>query len=216
MTEDLEVDPADPGSLTAAVEAAARALEQGNLVVFPTETVYGIACRPDDAAATARAFEAKRRPSGLNLPVLANSAESAWEVARPDRRARRLAEAFWPGPVTLILPRTERSRGWELGRRKESIAVRVPAHHLSSSILERAGPLATTSANLSGRPPLDRKEDLIAAFGEAVAVYIVLAAGATPPGGAPSTIVDLTEREMRMVRPGPVEIGRLTAEMGPI
>ena len=177
-------------------------------------------------AATARAFEAERRPSGLNLPVLANSAESAWEVARPDRRARRLAEAFWPGPVTLILPRTERSRGWELGRRKESIAVRVPAHHLSSSILERAGPLATTSANLSGRPPLDRKEDLIAAFGEAVAVYIVLAAGATPPGGAPSTIVDLTEREIgvaaeasfitRMVRPGPVEIGRLTAEMGPI
>src|SRR5919201_5872324 len=93
-----EVDPErpDPGPIA----AAAAAIEDGGLVVVPTETVYGIACRPDDRVATARLFAAKRRPSRLSLPVLAATSEEAFELGEPGRSAAALAEAFWPGPLT--------------------------------------------------------------------------------------------------------------------
>jgi len=198
----LEVDPGRPDE--AALGQATAALVVGELVVFPTETVYGIAARPDDPSATRRLFVAKRRPSGLNLPVLAPSAEAAWRLANPDARADCLAAAFWPGPLTIVLPRSPVSLPWHLGDAEATVGVRVPDHPLTRALLERAGPLAATSANLSGRPPLESRDDLLAAFGDAVAVYLVLAPGSTSPSGVPSTIVDLTVDPFRVLRAGPI------------
>ncbi|HEX9411578.1 MAG TPA: L-threonylcarbamoyladenylate synthase [Actinomycetota bacterium] len=211
MSEVFEVDPEHPTTSSAALAAAARALAQGLLVVLPTETVYGIACRPDEPSATGRVFGAKRRPHGLNLPVLAADAEAAWELVGSDDRATRLAAAFWPGPLTMVLPRSGRSRPWELGERRDSIALRVPDLPLASSLLRRVGPMAVTSANLSGQPPLSDRDELVATLGDAVAVYLVLVPGIASPHGNPSTVVDLTGEEVRVLRPGPLPAERIRA-----
>jgi L-threonylcarbamoyladenylate synthase len=203
--EVLEVDPSRPDQTGEALDRAVRALASGEIVVVPTETVYGLAARPDMPGATARVFEAKRRPGELTLPVLAADQERAWALARPEASARRLARAFWPGPLTMVLPRTERSKPWHLGERAGSIGVRVPDHPITRGLLELAGPLAATSANVSGRPPIRDPEAIVATFGAAVAVYLVLPRGAPPPAGSPSTVVDLTRGEVRVLRPGAVD-----------
>jgi L-threonylcarbamoyladenylate synthase len=214
----FEVDPARPDEGEPGLAAAQKALAGGELVVFPTETVYGLACRPDDPAATERLFRAKQRPLDLNLPVLAGSASAAWEVAEPSPAARALAAAFWPGPLTLVLPRTERSRPWHLGSAMSTVAVRVPDHHMCLALLSRTGSVAATSANLSGQPPLFDPEELVAAFGASVAVYLLLAPGAPRPPGPASSIVDLSGERPRLAREGAVTmeaiIGCLGAEAG--
>jgi L-threonylcarbamoyladenylate synthase len=204
VSEVHAVDPARPDDIERGLAAAAAAVGRGGLVVVPTETVYGIACRPDDPQATGRVFHAKRRPPGLNLPVLVSSAGEAWEIAQPDAIARRLAEYFWPGPLTLILPRWLVSRSWRLGQADSTVAVRVPDHPLSRALLDRTGPVAATSANLSGRPPLRTREELLEAFGDQVAVYLVLASGEPGPSGLASTVVDLTGAAPEVVRHGPI------------
>ena len=209
MSEAFEVDPAEPDLAADTLGAAARALMEGLLVVLPTETVYGLAARPDDPEATRRLFDAKRRPVGLNLPVLAAGAESAWELGVPNEAARRLAAAFWPGPLTLVLQRTERTRSYWLGERVESVGVRVPDHALSLALLRRSGPLAATSANLSGLPAIGDPAEIVRTFGEAVAVYLLAPAGARHPAGEPSSVVDLTSKPMRLLREGAIEARRL-------
>lgn len=204
MPEVHEVDPARPDLARVAIDAAVKALNAGQLVIVPTETVYGLAARPDLPEATARVFRAKRRSSGLNLPVLTGTAQGAWDLGRPDTAARALASAFWPGPLTLVLPRTARSAPWRLGDRNDTIALRVPDHSLSQALLERTGPLAATSANLSGRPPLGQGPDLVEAFGSAVAVYVILTPGRASSTGRPSTVVDLAEGSVSIVRTGAI------------
>lgn len=211
MSAVFEVDPSRPGEATEAIESATAALTAGALVIFPTETVYGIASRPDDPQATARLFEAKRRPTGLNLPVLAPSAKEAMELVEANEAARRLAAAFWPGPLTMVLPRGARSRHWPLGDETSTVGVRVPDHALSLALLERAGPLAATSANITGIAPLGDGEALQQVFGEAVAVYVVAPTGAQPKVGMSSTVVDLTGEELRVLREGPIDSSRLAA-----
>ncbi|HXF57134.1 MAG TPA: L-threonylcarbamoyladenylate synthase [Actinomycetota bacterium] len=209
----LHVDPGaepDPG----AVRATAGALERGALVVFPTETVYGIGARPDDRAATERLFAAKRRPPGLNLPVLAASPGEALELGAPDPRAEALARALWPGPLTVVLRRSARSAPWYLGEREDTVGVRVPDHPVALAVLRAFGPVATTSANLSGLPPLRSEDDLRATFGEAVEVYLVVAPSAMPPGERPSTVVDLTGDRPRVLRSGPIPAERIAEVLG--
>ena len=211
MSQVFEVDPRSPNASRAALEAAAGELARGQLVVLPTETLYGMAARPDDPLATARVFSAKRRPLGLNLPVLTGTTEAAWELGVPDERAARLAAAFWPGPLTIVLPRSGRSRAWELGGRRDSIALRVPDLEPTSSLLGMTGALAATSANLSGRPPLSARDGLVATFGDSVAVYLLLPPGLAPPRGIASTVVDLTGAALRILRPGPIPSERIEA-----
>ena len=154
-----------------------------------------IAARPDDPAATAWLFEAKARPPGLTLPVLAATAAEALALADAPAEAGPLAAAFWPGPLTLVLRRGERSRPWDLGGESSTIGLRVPDLALAAAFLSRTGPLAVTSANRSGRPPATGREELIAVFGPSVAVYLVAAGGAAQDargGGRPSTVVDLS------------------------
>jgi L-threonylcarbamoyladenylate synthase len=214
VSEIYEVDPARPERAGHAVDAALAAIGAALLVIIPTETVYGIATRPDDREATARLFEAKQRPPDLSLPVLAADASSAWEVASPTGAAERLATSFWPGPLTMVLRRTERSMSWSLGRRPDTIGVRVPDHALSRSLLNRSGPLASSSANISGRPPARDAEALVAAFGEAVAVYLVLAGGSPPLTGSPSTVADLTGDRVSILREGEIGRPRLLSALG--
>lgn len=211
MSRVLEVDlSAPPSAAEGVLRAAEDALARGGLVVLPTDTVFGLMGRPDLPDATARMFEAKRRPAGLNLPVLAPSVEAAWTVAVPDSRALRLAAGLWPGPLTLVLPRAERSAGWDLGERAETVAVRVPGHPLTLALLRRTGSLAATSANRSGSPPADTAEALVAELGEAVAVYLVPAPGSRGTAAPASTVVDLTGPDLRILRQGELDAGRIS------
>jgi tRNA threonylcarbamoyl adenosine modification protein (Sua5/YciO/YrdC/YwlC family) len=190
------------------IRAAADALAAGRLVVLPTETLYGIACRPDDPEATERLFEAKRRPRGLNLPVLAATAGEAFEVGERTPAAGRLADACWPGPLTMVLRRSDRSRPWSLGDADNTVGLRVPDHRVRR-LLERTGPLAVSSANRSGAAPSRDPDRIRAAFGDQVAVYLFDAAEAGEQAGgsgdgAASTVVDLTGTEPRILREGRV------------
>ena len=190
---------------------AVAAVRSGRLIVFPTDTVYGIGTVPYDATATARLFDAKHRPRDLTLPVLTPTLEAARAVARFDDRAERLAAALWPGALTLVLPRTDASTGWDLGGDGETIGVRVPSHPLALAVLAAAGPLATTSANRSGEPPAVTCDELHAAFGDGVAVYLCQE---QPLSGAASTVVDLTHQDVRVLRAGGVDAGRIEQLLG--
>ena len=190
---------------------AVAAVRSGRLIVFPTDTVYGIGTAPDDATATARLFDAKHRPRDLTLPVLTPTLEAARSVARFDDRAERLAAGLWPGALTLVLPRTDASAGWDLGGAGHTIGVRVPSHPLALAVLAAAGPLATTSANRSGEPPAATCDDLHAAFGDDVAVYLCQE---RPPSGAASTVVDLTHQDVRVLRAGGVDAERIEHFLG--
>ncbi|HKE53570.1 MAG TPA: L-threonylcarbamoyladenylate synthase [Actinomycetota bacterium] len=183
------------------VDAAASAALAGSPIVFPTDTVYGIGTRADDPEATARLFEAKARPRDLELPVLVPSAESAREIAVFDERADVLALAFWAGPLTIVLPRADASRAWDLGGDPGTIGVRMPHHPLTLALLARTGPLAVSSANRSGEQPPSTCEELRNVFGDAVAIYLC-ADG--PLGQVGSSVVDLTRDEPRMLRTGAV------------
>ena len=185
--------------MTDPVEQAARAALAGRLIVLPTDTVYGIGTRPDDASATARLFRAKGRPHELTLPVLVPTPGAAREIAVFDDRAEALALAFWAGPVTLVLPRAASSRGWDLGGDLETVGVRMPHHPLALAVLARTGPLAVTSANRSAEPTPRTCEEIERVFGEAVDVYLC---EAQPLPGAASTVVDLAHGEMRLLREG--------------
>lgn len=198
------------GSVPDPIGEAVRAALAGELIVIPTDTVYGIGTRPDDPAATARLFEAKARPRDLELPILVASAAAAHDVAVFDERAEALAAAHWPGPLTLVLPRADRSRAWELGGEADTVGVRVPHHPLALSVLARTGPLAVTSANRSGDPPVSDCEALGRLFGEAVSVTLCQDA---PLVGRPSTVVDLAHGEAKILREGALEADAIRAAL---
>ena len=205
----------DPPPRDVIAEAAA-ATKAGKLVVFPTDTVYGIGTRPDDPAATARLFEAKHRPRRLELPVLASSVNEVRALALFDDDAERLAAACWPGGLTLVLRRASASAAWELGGDPATVGVRIPDHPLARSLLAAAGPLAVTSANRSGTPPGLTCDDLEATFGETVTLYLCQA---LPPAGTASTVVDMAHGPARVLRSGavaPEVVARLLSAEGPL
>jgi L-threonylcarbamoyladenylate synthase len=198
------------------VDDAVAAVHRGQLVVFPTDTVHGIGCRPDDPEATAALFDAKARPSELTLPVLVASVADAHAVAELDDRAASVAAAAWPGPVTLVLPRSRVSRGWTLGAAEDTVGVRVPAHPLALALLARTGPIAATSANRSGEPTARSCDEMGGEFGDRVAVYLCTD---EPWEGVASTVVDLTLDTPRLVRHGALgtdAVERLLAGRGPL
>ncbi|MGH2682165.1 MAG: L-threonylcarbamoyladenylate synthase [Actinomycetota bacterium] len=200
MSELFELTGADEGDLEEAFAAAARAVKDSSLVVLPTDTVYGVAVRPDRPRATGRLFAVKGRSRSLTLPVLAAGRAEVAKIAVLEDQARALAERFWPGGLTMVLPRTTVSRRWNLGDQKETVGVRVPAHPVTLGVLRRTGPLAVTSANVSGGPTPSDCRSLRALFGQAVAVY--LCAGLV--GGLASTVVDLSGAKPQILREGAI------------
>jgi L-threonylcarbamoyladenylate synthase len=190
---------------------AVAAARRGELIVLPTDTVYGIAAAPGDPAATTRLFDAKRRRRGLTLPVLVASVERARALARFDERAHRLAEGLWPGALTLVLPREDASRSWELGEDVATIGLRVPKHLLAIRLLSAAGPLATSSANRSGEAPARTCDELHAAFRDLVSVYLCQD---EPLPGTASAIVDLAHGDARLLRGDETDADRISELLG--
>jgi L-threonylcarbamoyladenylate synthase len=169
------------------VRDAVEAVRSGGLVVLPTDTVYGIGCAPSKPEAIDRLFEAKRRPRSLVLPVLVDDVAAAERLSLMDVRARRLAERFWPGALTLVLPRSQESASWPLGEQRDTIGLRVPAAGIALELLRASGPMAVTSANLSGSSTPTSCEEVRAVFGPVVAVYLC---DDDQIGGRASTVVD--------------------------
>lgn len=187
--------------MTEPIDEAAAAALAGGLVVLPTDTVYGIGTRPDEPAAVARLFRAKDRPLDLQLPVLVPDVSWARRIAVFGPRAEALAGRFWPGPLTLVLPRAEESAAWELGGDDRTIGVRIPHHPMTLAVLAMTGPLAVTSANRSGEPTPTTCDELERVFGESVAVYLC-EDGPLAGEGTPSTVVSVTDAGLRVLREG--------------
>lgn len=155
--------------------------------MVPTDTVYGLACLPELPAAVATIFELKGRPDDKPLPVLARDARALEPIAEFDTQAAALAQRFWPGPLTLVL---RRAAGFDHdlgGNDTATVAVRVPENEVALALLEAAGPLAVTSANLSGASPATTADEARAIFGDRVPVYL----DGGPSRGLPSTVVSL-------------------------
>ena len=197
--------PADPDSL----DIAERALRAGEVIGIPTDTVYGLAVDPFHAGGTDRLFAAKRRPRDVELPVLVAGPSQARSLAQPvPDVAHRLMERFWPGALTLVLPRMRvPGRTLDLGDNVVTVGVRCPDHDLVRDLCRRVGPLATTSANLHGQPTAQTAADVEAQLGDAVA--LVLDGGTC--AGAPSTVVDCTGPEPTLLREGRIPWTEITA-----
>ena len=185
---------------------AAAAVEDGQLVVLPTESVYGLGC---DAFAPAAVREIHRVKGSRNPPpVLVPHGRTLDGLATGlSGAARALAEAFWPGPLTLVC-RAQPSLSWDLGDARGSVSVRMPLHPLALELLERTGPLAVTSAAAPGGPQPDTCEAAREQVGEAAEVY--LDAGPALRTGV-STVVDARGETLRLVRPGAVGVAELRA-----
>lgn len=196
------------------VTDAIAALGRGELIHLPTETVYGLGARADDPAAVAKVFEAKGRPRFNPLIVHVASLEAAEAIGVFDDRARALAQAFWPGPLTLVVPVRDTQKVCDLARAGlDSVAIRVPAHPLARAILEGfAGGVVAPSANRSGRPSPTRFADALSETGTFVGASVD---GGECQVGLESSVVSLLG-EVRYLRPGAVTRAEVEAVVGPL
>ncbi|RZU03215.1 translation factor SUA5 [Kribbella rubisoli] len=194
--------------LAPAYRAAVDAIEAGDLVVLPTDTVYGIAADAFKADAVQRLLDAKGRGRDMPPPVLISVVESLDALATDvPENGRKLAQEFWPGPLTLIC-HAQTSLMWDLGETQGTVALRVPDHENTRELLSRTGPLAVSSANKSGQPAALDVYDAEEQLAESVAVYLD---GGQVTGGEPSTIVDITGDTPRVVRVGALSLEQLRA-----
>lgn len=190
----------------AGVAAAVQAIQSGELVVLPTDTVYGIAADAFSPAAVNQLLAAKGRGRDLPVPVLVGS----WRtldglVDELGPLARTMVERFWPGPLTLVV-RASASLAWDLGETRGTVAVRMPLQPVALELLNQTGPLAVSSANRSGLPPAVESAEAERQLGDAVRVYL----DAGPVGDpVPSTIVDLTGDHARVLRTGALDVDML-------
>ncbi len=191
--------------------AAARAVRAGRLVVLPTDTVYGLGCDAFSADAVRGLLAAKNRGPDMPVPVLVGS----WTtidglVQGVPKSARDLIEAFWPGGLSLVLPHAP-SLAWDLGQTKGTVMLRMPLHPVALELLRDVGPMAVSSANVSGSPPATTAAEATEQLGDSVGVY--LDGG---PSGEPiaSTIVDLTGDAPRVLRAGAVTAEHVSEVLG--
>ena len=204
-------DCADQGARVTGLAAAARAVRNGRLVVLPTDTVYGIGCDAFSAAAVRALLAAKRRGPDMPVPVLVGSWSTIDGLVAPvPKAARELIEAFWPGGLSLVLPHTP-SLAWDLGSTRGTVMLRMPLHPVALELLRDVGPMAVSSANVSGRPAASTAAEASEQLGDTVAVY--LDGG---PSGAPvaSTVVDLTADTPRILRAGAVPVEQVSEVVG--
>jgi L-threonylcarbamoyladenylate synthase len=194
-------DCTDPGQRATGLSSAVSALKGGRLVVLPTDTVYGIGADAFNGTAVASLLAAKGRGRDMPVPVLVGS----WHtidglVYSVPAGARDLIRAFWPGALSLVV-RQAPSLQWDLGDANGTVMLRMPLHPVAIELLREVGPMAVSSANVSGQPPAVTAADARAQLGDLVEVY--LEAG-TSQRQAASTIVDLTSGTPRILREGPI------------
>jgi L-threonylcarbamoyladenylate synthase len=212
QTTTIQVDPDTPQA--EAIAEAAERLRQGDLVAFPTETVYGLGANALDAEAVARIFMAKGRPARNPLIVHVADVEAARAiVAVWPEEATRLAERFWPGPLTLVLPRAACIPDIVTGG-GPTVGIRVPAHPVAQALLRAAGvPIAAPSANRSLQISPTRAEHVARSLGGRIP--LILDGGATS-GGLESTVVSLSGDRPQLLRPGLLPPSAIEAVIGPI
>ena len=201
--------------MTSTALEAAEALRRGGLVILPTETVYGLAADAANPRAVAAVFEAKGRPRFNPLIAHVADAAAAARIAVLDERARVLAEAFWPGPLTIVAPLADPDAVCDLARAGlDTVAVRAPAHPLAQAVIGALGrPLVAPSANRSGRPSPTTFADAVAETGAAATVSLD---GGPCAIGLESTVVSLLDGPARLLRPGAVTRGEIEAVIGPL
>jgi L-threonylcarbamoyladenylate synthase len=199
----------DPPPATAVLQAV-RALAQGLPIGIPTDTVYGLAVDPFRPGAADRIFAAKRRPRDVNLPVLVTGIDQALTVATAvPPLALELMARYWPGALTIVVP-AKRGTGADLGEDDLTVGLRSPDHPVPLALCAAAGPLATTSANRHGEEPLTTAAAVEASFGDALP--LVLDGGVC--AGSPSTVVDCTGQELKLLREGRILWVDLLAAVG--
>jgi L-threonylcarbamoyladenylate synthase len=202
LTETKYLDANRPG----AIEEAAALLRQGALVSFPTDTVYGLGVEAFDPAAIARLYEVKGRPTGKGIPVLMADLADLSRVARAiPETAWSLIQRFWPGSLTIILPRQPAMPA--VLAPDETVAVRIPDHPVALALIRAAGgAVATTSANLSGQPAALTADEAWSALNGRIAAVLD---GGPSTGALASTIVDCTSSRPQIVRVGPLSAAEL-------
>jgi L-threonylcarbamoyladenylate synthase len=185
---------------------AAEAVRRGEVIVLPTDTVYGVGADAFDRAAVRAVLAAKGRGRNLPPPVLvANPRVLDGLATDVPAYARDLVEAFWPGGLTIVC-RAQPTLDWDLGDTGGTVAVRMPLHRTALALLDRTGPMAVTSANRTGQPPAQTCDEAEEQLGDAVEIYLD---GGPVTGGLASTIVDVTGAWPRLLRAGAVSIERL-------
>jgi tRNA threonylcarbamoyl adenosine modification protein (Sua5/YciO/YrdC/YwlC family) len=194
-------DMADPVERVTGLEVAGSAVRRGDLVVLPTDTVYGLGTDAFSPGAVAKLLETKGRGRDMPVPVLVGSPRTLDGIATGlTESARSLVEAFWPGGLTLVCA-VQPTLTWDLGETRGTVAVRMPLHPVAIELLMATGPMAVSSANRSGEAPATTLDQAIEQLGKGVSVYL----DGGPSGGLiPSTIVDVTGAMPRLLRAGAV------------
>jgi tRNA threonylcarbamoyl adenosine modification protein (Sua5/YciO/YrdC/YwlC family) len=194
-------DMTDPVERATGLDVAGSAVRRGDLVVLPTDTVYGLGTDAFSPDAVAKLLETKGRGRDMPVPVLVGSPRTLDGIATSlTESARSLVEAFWPGGLTLVCA-VQPTLQWDLGETRGTVAVRMPLHPVAIELLNATGPMAVSSANRSGVAPATTLDEAIEQLGDGVSVYL----DGGPSGEAvPSTIVDVTGELPRLLRAGAV------------
>jgi L-threonylcarbamoyladenylate synthase len=179
---------------------------RGELVVLPTDTVYGVGADAFSAAAVDALLAAKGRDRSMPVPVLVSSQAMVDALVEDlPEAARALTEKFWPGALTLVVRHTTHL-AWDLGETRGTVAVRMPNHDITVDVISRTGPLATSSANRSGHSPATTMLDARLQLGAAVSVYLD---GGPSSDALASSIIDVTGETPRVLRAGALDLGQL-------
>lgn len=201
-------DCSDSGERTRGIGRAADVLSAGQLVVLPTDTVYGLAADAFSTFAVSALLAAKGRGRSMPPPVLVPHVRTLDGLATGlSKDARELAEAFWPGALTIICT-AQPTLNWDLGDTDGTVAVRMPLHPVALQLLERTGPLAVSSANLTGAPAATTCEEARLQLADDVSVYLD---GGPSAVGVPSSIVDTTGEVPKLLRAGAISVEQLRA-----
>jgi L-threonylcarbamoyladenylate synthase len=184
------------------IEAALAAILAGEVVGLPTDTVYGVGVDPFNPEAVERLFELKGRPAHKPVGVLVATVEQAREIGEISEVAAVLADEHWPGALTLIVTPKVVLSDWVGDHQRRTVGIRVPDHPVARELLASSGPLAVTSANVSGGKEAMNDRDARDVFGDRVSVYLE----GTAPGGEASTVIDATGSELTVLRRGPIEV----------
>ncbi|MDQ1627287.1 MAG: L-threonylcarbamoyladenylate synthase [Actinomycetota bacterium] len=196
-------DMSDRTDRATGLEYAVSAIQRGDLVVLPTDTVYGLGADAFNAEAVSKLLRAKGRGRDMPVPVLVGSPRVLEGIASNlSDVARLLVEGFWPGGLTLVA-RVQPSLQWDLGETHGTVAVRMPLHPVAIELLQQTGPLAVSSANRSGSPPATTVDEAIESLGESVVAYLDGGPSGDP---VPSTIVDVTGPVPRVLRTGDIPL----------
>ncbi|MCG7582026.1 L-threonylcarbamoyladenylate synthase [Mycolicibacterium sp. OfavD-34-C] len=204
-------DCTDPGERETGIAAAISALKGGRLVVMPTDTVYGIGADAFDGSAVAALLAAKGRGRDMPVPVLVGSWHTIQGlVYTVPNSAKELIRAFWPGALSLVV-RQAPSLAWDLGDAHGTVMLRMPLHPVAIELLRAVGPMAVSSANISGRPAAVTADQARDQLGDLVDVYLD---GGPAEQQSASTIVDLTGAHPRVLRQGPVTVEVIASVLG--